>query len=122
MNNLNEMIKRMCPEGVAYKALGSFATITRGGNLQKKDFSDKGEPCIHYGQIYTRYGLFADSTFTFIPKAVADKQKFAEPGDIVMAVTSENIEDVCKCVAWMGNQRVAVSGHTAIIHHSIDPK
>lgn len=26
------------------------------------------------------------------------KQKFAKMNDIVMAVTSENIEDVCKCL------------------------
>ena len=40
----------------------------------------------------------------------------------VMAVTSENVEDVCKCVAWLGNEEVAVSGHTAIIHHNQNPK
>jgi type I restriction enzyme S subunit len=39
-----------------------------------------------------------------------------------MAVTSENIEDVCKCIAWLGDQDVAISGHTAIIHHTINPK
>ena len=50
----------------------------------------------------------------------ASKQKKAVPGDIVMAVTSENIEDVCKCVVWLGDGDVAVSGHTAIIHHNQD--
>ena len=39
-----------------------------------------------------------------------------------MAVTSENIEDVCKCIAWLGNSKVAVSGHAAIIHHNLNPK
>ena len=39
-----------------------------------------------------------------------------------MAVTSENIEDVCKCVAWLGDKEIAVSGHTAIIHHEQNPK
>ena len=39
-----------------------------------------------------------------------------------MAVTSENIDDVCKCVAWLGNDEIAVSGHTAIIHHEQNPK
>ena len=51
-----------------------------------------------------------------------NKSKKAELGDIIMAVTSENIDDVCKCVAWMGDEDVAVSGHTAIIHHSQNPK
>ena len=63
-----------------------------------------------------------DKVDYYIPENVAQKQKYAEPGDIVMAVTSENVEDVCKCVAWLGNENIAVSGHSAIIHHNIDPK
>ena len=105
-----------------YKKLGEIATISRGGNFQKKDFLTEGVPCIHYGQIYTKYGLFADKTFTFISEECAKKQKMARPNDIVMAVTSENIEDVCKCLAWLGDEPVAVSGHSAIIHHNQNAK
>ena len=122
MSKLETLIRQLCPDGVEYKKLGDIATITRGGNLQKKDFTDTGIPCIHYGQIYTKYGLFANKTFTFISEQSASKQKYAEPNDIVMAVTSENLEDVCKCVAWLGDVPAAVSGHTAIIHHSQNPK
>ena len=39
-----------------------------------------------------------------------------------MAVTSENVEDVCKCVAWLGEEDAAVSGHTVIIHHNQNAK
>ena len=98
--------------------LGEVATISRGGNFQKKDFAESGVPCIHYGQIYTRYGLYADKTISSISNEAAQKQKFAQPNDIVMAVTSENVEDVCKCVAWVGNEPIAVSGHSVIIHHN----
>ena len=89
---------------------------------KKKDFCETGVPCIHYGQIYTKYGLFTDRTLKFISESAAKRQKMAEPNDIVMAVTSENIEDVCKCVVWLGDEPVAVSGHTAIIHHDQDAK
>ena len=122
MNKLDELIQQLCPSGVPHKRLGDIATISRGGSFQKKDFTESGIPCIHYGQIYTRYGLFVNETITYISEETAQKQKFAEPNDIVMAVTSENIEDVCKCVAWLGTDKVAVSGHAAIIHHSINPK
>ena len=40
MTKLNELIQQFCPDGVEYKTLGSFATISRGGNFQKKDFRD----------------------------------------------------------------------------------
>lgn len=122
MSRLDELIAEMCPDGVEYKTLGEVATISRGGNFQKKDYVENGVPCIHYGQIYTRYGLFVDETISFISDEKAKKQKFAKPNDVIMAVTSENVDDVCTSIAWLGNEDVAVSGHTAIIHHTLDPK
>ena len=122
MSRLDELIEELCPNGVEYKKLGNIATISRGGSFQKKDYTENGVPCIHYGQIYTYYNLFVASAISCISEETAKKQKFAEPGDVIMAVTSENMDDVCKCVAWLGNKKIAVSGHTAIIHHTIDPK
>lgn len=122
MSRLEELIAELCPDGVEYKKLGDVATITRGGNFQKKDYVENGVPCIHYGQIYTQYGLFINETISFISEEKAKKQKMANTNDIIMAVTSENIDDVCKCVAWLGEGEIAVSGHTAIIKHSLNPK
>ena len=79
-------------------------------------------PCIHYGQIYTSYGLYTNKTIRFINEETAQHQRKATKNDIIMAVTSENVEDVCKCVAWLGDESVAVSGHTAIIHHNQNAK
>ena len=122
MSKLSRLLNELCPEGVEYKTLGEIASISRGGNFQKKHYVLNGVPCIHYGQIYTKYNLFVNETDSYIDHEVAKKQKFAEPGDIIMAVTSENVEDVCKSIAWLGNDRIAVSGHTAIIHHNQNPK
>lgn len=122
MSRLEELIRELCPNGVEYKKLGDIASISRGGNFQKKDFVDSGVPCIHYGQIYTRYGLYTDKVIAYISDEAGKKSKYAESNDIVMAVTSENVDDVCKCVAWLGNGKIAVSGHTAIIHHNQDAK
>ena len=121
-NGLDNLIEKFCPNGVDYKTLGEIAQISRGGSLQKKDFVESGVPCIHYGQIYTRYNLFADKTLSFISEECARKQKMAKQNDIIMAVTSENLDDVCKCVAWLGNEDVAVSGHSAIIRHNQNAK
>ena len=76
MSRLDELIAELCPDGVEYKKLGEISTISRGGSFQKKDFTDEGVPCIHYGQIYTRYGLFVKDTISFIdPDADASRQK-----------------------------------------------
>ncbi len=108
--------------GFAFVRLEDVATITRGGSFQKKDFVEDGLPCIHYGQMYTHFGVHADKTLKYLSKEVYNKSKKAKPNDIVMAVTSENVEDVCTCTAWLGAEDIAVSGHTAIIHHNQNAK
>ena len=72
--------------------------------------------------MYTHFGVHADKTLTFVDQNVFDKSKIAKQGDIVMAVTSENVEDVCSCTAWLGGDDIAVSGHTAIISHNQNAK
>lgn len=119
---LETLLKKYCPGGVEYMPLGEFSSISRGGSFQKKNFVEEGFPCIHYGQIYTSYGLSTRQTVSYIDGAIASKQKKARPNDIIMAVTSENIEDVCKCVVWLGEGEVAISGHTAIIRHNQNAK
>lgn len=79
-------------------------------------------PCIHYGQMYTHFGVFTDTVLKYISEDVFNKSKKASYGDVVMAVTSENIDDVCKCTAWLGESEVAISGHTAIIKHNQNAK
>ena len=72
--------------------------------------------------MYTHFGIYATETLKCISEEVAKKSKMAVKNDIIMAVTSENVEDVCKCTAWLGSEDVAVSGHTAIIHHNQNAK
>ncbi|MEY8435646.1 restriction endonuclease subunit S [Streptococcus hyointestinalis] len=90
--------------------LGSVCDLTRGNGLQKKDFVEEGYPVIHYGQIYTRYGFSTKKTISFAEKAVFDKLRKAQPNDIIMATTSENVEDVGKAVVWEGDEEVGISG------------
>lgn len=111
------------PRGkVEWKMLGEIGTFIRGNGLQKKDFMENGVPCIHYGQIYTHYGTFATKTKSFISKETANKCKKAHKGDLIIASTSENVEDVGKTVAWLGDDDVAISNHTFIYSHNQNPK
>lgn len=103
-------------------ALGEIGTLVRGNGLQKKDFVVNGVGCIHYGQIYTHYGTFAHKTKTFVSPSLADRLKKAHKGDLVIATTSENVEDVCKTVAWLGDEDIAVSGDAYIFRHHQNPK
>ena len=101
---------------------GEFCEMEKGNGVQKVDFVDEGLGCIHYGQIYTHYGSYTYETNKFVSKEVFEKARKASKGDIIMTDTSENVEDICKSVAWLGDNDIAVSNHALIIKHKQNPK
>ena len=100
----------------------NIGKFIRGGGLQKKDFTEPGVGCIHYGQIYTYYGTYTDKTKSFVSEEFAKKARMAKYGDLVIATTSENDEDVCKAVAWLGDKEIAVSSDACFYRHNLNPK
>ena len=95
--------------------LGAIGDIIRGNGLQKKDFQDAGVPCIHYGQIYTYYGIETEVAKSFVNIELSQKLKKAKNGDLIVATTSENIEDVGKALVWLGKDEVCIGGHSCVI-------
>ena len=122
MNKIDKLLEEFCPEGVEYKALGEIGAFTRGSGLQKKDFAESGVGCIHYGQIYTYYGTSANETKSFVHPDLAKNLTKVNPGDIIIACTSENVEDVCKAVAWLGTTEIVTGGHACVFSHKENPK
>ena len=90
--------------------LGEIGKFKRGNGLQKKDFVSNGKPVIHYGEIYTKYNFESNKTFSFVNDEVFSKLKKANCNDILIATTSENIEDVGKAVVWLGDEEIGFSG------------
>ncbi|CYW84086.1 restriction endonuclease subunit S [Streptococcus suis] len=95
--------------------LGAVCDLVRGNGLQKKDFVDNGVPCIHYGQIYTYYGLATDQTKSFVSPELAQKLKKASYGNVIVATTSENSEDVGKSLVWLGQTEACIGGHSCLL-------
>ena len=103
------------------KCLGEVGSFKRGGGFQKSDYVEHGIPCIHYGQIHTKFGPFITCHITEISSDLEPKMKYASKGDLIIAITSEDVEGSCKCTAWLGDYPVAVGGHAAIYSHSMNP-
>lgn len=95
--------------------LGSFAQLVRGSGMPKTDFSESGVGAIHYGQIYTKFGTATAEVITHVPEEKAKKLAVVNPGDVIVANTSENLEDVCKAVAWVGDSDIVTGGHATVI-------
>lgn len=105
-----------------YKTFGEVGSFLRGKSIQKADFVEKGMPCIHYGQIHTKFGISIDNHLSEIPLEVYNKSIIASPGDVIIAITSEDLDGSCKSTAWLGNYDVAVSAHAAVFKHNLNPK
>lgn len=108
-------------EGWKYKPLGSIGEFKRGGNFKKSDFVDDGMPCVHYGQIHMTFGTSTNQHLSAIPQSIYDKCTKGEKGDLLIAITSEDVEGSCKCTAWTGDYAVALGGHMARFRHNLNP-
>ncbi|OLO50520.1 restriction endonuclease [Actinomyces oris] len=119
---MDDLIRDLCPDGVEHKTLGEVGEFIRGNGIKKSDFTKQGYPCIHYGQIHTHYGISAAETISHIPPEQATRLRKAQPGDLVIATTSEDDDAVGKATAWLGTTPVAVGGDSYIFRHSMEPK
>ena len=104
------------------KNLSDIGTVERGKGLQKSDFTDSGMPCIHYGQIFTYYGGFTNSTISFVSPETAKECSIVHHGDTILAITSENVQDLCKSTIWLGDEDIVTGGHSGIFRHNQNSK
>ena len=108
---------------VEKKMLKDIGEFINGSGMPKTTFDEKGEVgAIHYGHIYTNYNLFIISPLVKVNKEISERLKKVNYGDIVIAKTSENIEDIMKSVAYLGKEEAVVGGHAAVYKHKQNPK
>ena len=104
------------------RELGDVAEIVRGERFTADDYVwSGGIPCIHYGEIYTFYGPVATEAISHVRMKLAGSLRYADPGDVIVTGTSENVEDVCKAVAWLGKTQVAYHDDSFALKHQEDP-
>ena len=107
---------------VEWKPLGEIGQFIRGKRFTKDDYVDNGVNVIHYGEIYTRYGVWTDQVFSQVRNEMASSLRYAQPGDVVITDVGETVEDVGKAVAWLGSGQVAIHDHCYAFRHSMNPK
>jgi type I restriction enzyme S subunit len=107
---------------VRWTPLGELGAFIRGRRFTKADVTDDGIPAIHYGEIYTHYGVATNSTVSHVRYDLADQLRYGQPGDVIFAAVGETVEDVAKAVAWLGNEQVAIHDDTFLFRGTLNPK
>lgn len=122
ISEFRHQIARLSPHGVPRKSLGELGTFTRGKRFVKSDIVQAGAPCIHYGEIYTKYGTSATQAFSYLERAQAARLRSALPGDVVIVSTGETVEDIGKAVAWLGDEAVVIHDACYAFRSTLEPK
>lgn len=94
----------------------------RGAGIKREEVSEDGMPCIRYGEIHTTYNIWFDDCISHTDESKQVSRKYAEKGDILFAITSEDIPLVGNSVAYLGNERILVGGDIVVMKHNQDPK
>ena len=121
---LGPLISGLLSQGGAswpVKRLDEIGTFTRGRRFTKADYVESGLSAIHYGQIHTDLGLITTEALTYLSENLRDRMRRASPGDVVIAATSENVEDLGNATVWLGNDDAAVHDDANIFKHDLDP-
>lgn len=106
---------------IQWKKMGEIGTFIRGKRFVRTDIMEQGVPCIHYGDMYTYYGLYTNNTPTFLKEEKAQKMRFAQKNDIVIVAAGENKDDLGNAVAWLGEKPAAVHDACFIFRSNLYP-
>ena len=101
--------------------ISELGTITRGRRFVRDDIRESGQPCIHYGDMYTYYGTHAIKAKTYLDRDFPKKMKYAEYGDVVVVGAGENDYDIGVGLVWYGEEPVAVHDACYILKHEQEP-
>ena len=102
------------------KRLSEIADLFKGNGISKDQLSDDGEPCILYGELYTKYK--SETIREVISKTNIDNTKLvrSKANDVIIPCSGETAEDIAtaRCVL---NGNILLGGDLNIIRlHGYD--
>lgn len=118
---LNELLAFKNDSKVPWAPLSELGSFHRGKRFVKSNYVTQGVPCIHYGEIYTRYGVSTSSVVSNLDESLQPKLRFAQPGDVILVDVGEVVDDVGRSVAWIGDEPVAIHDHSYAFRSTLNP-
>lgn len=107
---------------VTWLKMSEIGTFIRGKRFVRTDIVSNGVPCIHYGDMYTYYGLYATQSKGRLRSELASKMRYAQKNDVVIVAAGENKEDIGVGLAWLGDEPAAVHDACFIFRSDLYPQ
>jgi len=90
----------------------------RGSGIKREEITKTGTPCVRYGEIYTTYNIWFN---TCVSRTQSGTKTFGY-GDILFAITGENVEEIAKSCAYIGHDKCVAGGDIVVMKHNQNPK
>lgn len=118
MSTLEELIQKLCPNGVEYRPLGEVCKIIRGKGLCKDDIGNGNIPIILYGELYTSYGNYITQIKSSTDIEKVNNSPMIEFTDILLPISSTTKEaKIGKASAYTLNNKAYLGSDAILLKH-----
>jgi len=111
---INEVIKEI-DKKIGMISINEIGHILKGKGIPKKDLSEKGKPCIRYGELYTKHHRTINKYYSFIDKSKINTTVLLRKDDVLFAGSGETIEEIGKSASFISNDEVYAGGDILIL-------
>lgn len=95
--------------------LDAHGILLRGTGITKKDLvSDAGVPCLRYAEIYTDYGVVAESFTSRLNETAVSGATRVENGDVLVTSSGEKASEIGQALAYSGAEEAYCGGDLTI--------
>ncbi|MDT0705565.1 restriction endonuclease subunit S [Staphylococcus haemolyticus] len=94
--------------------LENIASFSKGKSLSKKDLNHEGEPCILYGELYTKYGSILKSAYS---KTSIDNSSlvYSKKNQVLIPSSGETDIDIATATCIDTNENIIIGGDLNIL-------
>ncbi|NVK44357.1 MAG: restriction endonuclease subunit S [Oceanospirillaceae bacterium] len=98
--------------------LGQAGTFSKGKGIKKDEVLFYGNPCVRYGEIYTKYDNVITRFESFVNEETSKNSIRIFKGDIIFAGSGETKEEIGKCAAIDTSEKAFAGGDIIILRPS----
>jgi type I restriction enzyme S subunit len=101
------------PFGWELRKGSTLGKYSKGSGIKKDEVKEQGFPCIRYGEIYSKYNHRVNGVTTYVENGVTDVK--VGKGALFMTGSGETLEEIGKCVVYLGEEDLYVGGDIIIL-------
>lgn len=96
--------------------------LSKGNGITKEDIVVDGDiPCVRYGEIYSQYNYSFKKCLTRTNLTRISSPQYFSYGDVLFAGTGELVEEIGKCIVYLGNEECLAGGDIVLLKHNQIP-